>query len=42
LFDWAAVQDTELAFSKGDVIIVTSQADPSWWFGKKESDGAEG
>jgi hypothetical protein len=28
--------------SKGDVIIVTGQSDPSWWLGKKDADGPEG
>ena len=44
LYNWTAVhKDTELSFSKGDVIIVTSQADQVWWFGKVESgDGTEG
>ena len=42
LYDWTAVQDSELSFAKGDVIVVTSQADADWWFGKNESDGTEG
>ena len=42
LFDWSAVQETELSLNKGDVIVVVSQADPDWWFGKKELDGTEG
>ena len=40
LFDWTAVDaDNELSFAKGDIIVVTSQADPVWWLGKKESGG---
>jgi len=44
LFDWTAVQaDNELSFNKGDIIIVTAQTDPAWWYGRKETgDGVEG
>ena len=42
MFDWSALQGTELSFNKGDVVVIVSQADPDWWFGRKEADGTEG
>jgi len=35
--------DNEISFSKGDIIVVLSKADPDWWYGRNETAvGGEG
>eukprot|EP01043_Picozoa_sp_COSAG02_P019111 COSAG02_NODE_910_length_16005_cov_46.458569_12_plen_1207_part_01 len=36
--DWSTFHDGYLELKEGDVIVVTSQAEPDWWSGYKEGD----
>ena len=37
LFDFAAQEDNELTFSRGDLIKITDTSNPDWWHGKYDS-----
>eukprot|EP00041_Stephanoeca_diplocostata_P011337 m.186884 g.186884 ORF g.186884 m.186884 type:complete len:673 (+) comp18494_c0_seq1:130-2148(+) len=41
LYDFEATEDNELSFAAGDVIVVTNNTDPNWWYGSDQR-GNEG
>ena len=40
-FDFAAREDSELGFSKGDLIYIDDDSDPNWWAGRLASKAGE-
>ena len=44
LFNWTKEEGTEdqMSIVKGNEIIVTSTADPNWWYGKMPDESATG